>query len=165
MTPEEFELKVQEVKAKLARSEEWYRKQRDRDALKVLDMTPWMPKNVTQKEIDEWSANNIEYIDYIRALFKNPCQQEQVLREIIIINRDSKNVLRNHYKSCLKRFLNLNETEMKREIKEIESKNPDFFKMPVSKKEDRLKYKEYVKSNGVLVCCKYSKFPKSVVLK
>jgi len=162
MTPEEFERKVQEVKAKLARSEEWCRKKRERDAFTVLDMTPWMPKNVTQAEIDDWSANNIEHIDYIRSVFKNPCQQEQVLREIMIIHRDSENDLKRHYRSCLKRFLNLTENETKRRMKDIESKNPDFFKMPrLENKEKVAEYQEYVRQNGISVCCMYSKFPKS----
>lgn len=104
LTQKEFEKVVKEKDDKIKRSIEWNRKKRERDAKKPEDKSPWMPKNLTQKEINEWAINHTNTIEYIDKIFKDPCQEEQVLREMVILDRDHRNDLKRWYKASIKKY-------------------------------------------------------------
>lgn len=131
MTQEEFELRVKEIQAKIARSDEWWRKKRERDALKinVIDMTPWIIKDLTQKEIDDYCIRHPDNVETINNTFKTQCQRVQVLRECIILAREAGNDLRRWYSASLKKFLHLNPLERKKIIKDIDHRNSNYFKV------------------------------------
>ncbi len=127
-TQEEFEQMVKEIEDKNIRSIEWWRKKRERDAKKPEDKSPWMPKNLTQKEINDWAVRNVDILIWADRNFKDPCQEEQILRELVILNRDHRNVLKIDYRASLKKYRpDINKKERNKIIKEIEHRNPGFF--------------------------------------
>jgi len=126
---QEFEQRIKDTETKLARSEEWWRKKRERDALKVIDMTPWIPKNITQKEIDDYCVRHPDNVKTINNTFKTKCQRVQVLRECVILAREAESDLKRWYRASLKKYNGLNKNEIKKIIKDIENRNPEFFKV------------------------------------
>ena len=128
---EEFEQRVKEIEAKNARSEEWYRKKRERDALKivVVDMTPWIPKNITQIEIDDYCARHPDAVESINNSFNNQCQRVQVLRECVILAREYDGELKRWYRASLKKHLGLNKDEIKKIMRDTEHNNPEWFRI------------------------------------
>ncbi len=129
MTQEEFERRIKDAEAKLARSEEWYKKKKEREALKVIDMTPWIPKDLTQEEIDDFCVRHPDRVESINNTFKTQCQRVQVLRECVIIARDYGNFMRRDYRVSLKKYLGLGKNEIKKIIKDIDNRNPNYFKV------------------------------------
>lgn len=126
---QEFERRIKDAEAKLARSEEWYRKKKERDALTVVDMTPWIPKNLTQKEIDDYCIRHTDNVESINNSFKTQCQRVQVLRECVILNRDAENEHKRWYRASLKKHLGLNKGEIKKIMKDLEKSCPNCFKV------------------------------------
>jgi len=126
---QEFEQRVKAEYEKQARSEEWYRKKKERDALKVVDMTPWIPKNLTQKEIDDYCMRHPDDVETINNSFKTQCQRVQVLRECVIRAHDAENDLKRWYRASLKKHLGLNKDEIKKVIKDLEHTCPNCFKV------------------------------------
>lgn len=95
-TQEEFEQMVKAEIDKIERSIAWNKKKRERESQRKEDKTPWLPKNLTQKEMNDWSVNNIDMIELVDSLFKDPCQEEQVLREMVILDRDHRRDLESY---------------------------------------------------------------------
>ncbi len=127
-TQEEFEHLVKVEEERISRSIEWHRKKDIRDANKPEDKFPWLPKNLTQKEINDWAVRNVDILIWADRNFKDPCQEEQILRELVILNRDHRNVLKIDYRASLKKYRpDINKKERNKIIKEIEHRNPGFF--------------------------------------
>jgi len=124
---QEFEQRIKEAKIKLARSEERYKRKQERDAFKVIDMTPWIIKNITQKEIDDYCIRHPNDVEVINNTFKTKCQRVQVLRECVIRAREAGNDLKRWYRASLKKYLGLNKDEIKKIIKDIDCRNPNYF--------------------------------------
>ncbi len=128
MDTEQFEQRIKEIQEKQARSEEWWRKKRERDALKVIDMTPWIPKDITQEEIDDFCGRHPDRVKSINNTFKTKCQRVQVLRECVILNRDAENEHKRWYRASLKRC-GKTKDEIKQIMKDLEKSCPNCFKV------------------------------------
>ncbi len=131
MDNELFEQRVKELQGKNTRALERFLKKIEQDKLKinVIDMTPWLPKNVTQKEIDDFCVRHPGRVKDINEIFKTQCQRVQVLRECVILARDANNDLKRWYRASLKKYLSLNKNEIKKIIRDIDNRNPEFFKV------------------------------------
>ncbi len=131
MKQEEFEQRVKELQEKNAKSLVRFLKKIEQDKLKinVIDMTPWLPKNVTQVEIDDFCDRHPNDLILINNTFKTQCQRVQVLRECVILARDANNDLKRWYRASLKKYLSLNKNEIKKIIRDIDNRNPEFFKV------------------------------------
>lgn len=129
----EFEQRVKVAEEKNARSWERFKKKIERKSQATEDTEdkfPWLPKNLTQKEMDDWSVRNVDTIIWADRTFKDPCQEEQILRELVILDRDHRNDLKNHYRAALKKYRpDINKDERNKLIKDMEHRNPEIFKV------------------------------------
>lgn len=128
---QEFEQKIKVAQEKNVKSLERFLKKIEQDKLKinVVDMTPWLPKNVTQIEINDYCERHPDRLKSINNTFKTRCQKIQVLRECVILARDYESELKRWYRASLKKFLGLNKDEIKKVMKDLEYTCPNCFKV------------------------------------
>lgn len=125
---QEFDKRIEAEEERINRSIEWHRKRREREAQKPEDKSSWLPKDLTQKEMNDWSIRNVDKIIWADRTFKDPCQEEQILRELVILDRDHRKELKQWYKASLKKYRpDINKEERNKIVKDIEHRHPSYF--------------------------------------